>query len=322
MTIVPFSFTRANIGNKIDVTNPRTFSSWLLPSILCFATATFFCAKVSNAQQSGKTRDQEFQLGSQTAKGGFQNEDEIRDKLNDWQNDSDARRWLETMHYNIDSIEQVSASKPHGEKADVEVRVKTKTGERVEGISIKLVSNPQGFNQIDKRWLKTYAQMWTMPDDVHSALKLFVGEVAPTQKGRNTRRMFLDELTESQQQSIVDFFRSHREQIVSDLFAGDGQHAAGWVMVTLKNSSSKDGSKKKLDSMTSSINDEPKRVWKLCCSADTIAYFGEGEVLITPAGSLKIGRITMQRKGGDNGRESANMLQFKINPTELFELHR
>lgn len=27
----------------------------------------------------------------------------------------------------------------------------------------------------------------------------------------------------------------------------------------------------------------------------------------------------MQRKGGDGGRSSANMLQFKINPIKLFE---
>ncbi|MCB0512553.1 MAG: hypothetical protein H6552_05360 [Chitinophagales bacterium] len=37
-------------------------------------------------------------------------------------------------------------------------------------------------------------------------------------------------------------------------------------------------------------------------------------------GNFKIGRITMQRKGGDNGRETAKMLQFKINPAELFEV--
>ena len=51
-----------------------------------------------------------------------------------------------------------------------------------------------------------------------------------------------------------------------------------------------------------------------------IRFYGEGPIVITRAGSLKIGRITMQRKGGDNGRESANMLQFKINPVDLFEL--
>ena len=39
-----------------------------------------------------------------------------------------------------------------------------------------------------------------------------------------------------------------------------------------------------------------------------------GDIIVTDKGSLRIGRITMQRKGGDGGRESAKMLQFKINP--------
>ena len=36
-------------------------------------------------------------------------------------------------------------------------------------------------------------------------------------------------------------------------------------------------------------------------------------------GNLRIGRITMQRKGGDAGRATAKMLQFKINPVLLFD---
>jgi hypothetical protein len=47
--------------------------------------------------------------------------------------------------------------------------------------------------------------------------------------------------------------------------------------------------------------------------------FGSGEVLITKQGNLKIGKIGMQRKGGDGGRETAKMLQFKINPVELLK---
>jgi len=46
--------------------------------------------------------------------------------------------------------------------------------------------------------------------------------------------------------------------------------------------------------------------------------FGGGEVRITHRGSLRIGKITMQRKGGDAGRDTSKMLQFKINPMELF----
>ncbi|EMG87553.1 hypothetical protein HMPREF1396_00565 [Helicobacter pylori GAM114Ai] len=48
-------------------------------------------------------------------------------------------------------------------------------------------------------------------------------------------------------------------------------------------------------------------------------YLDDGIVEISKKGSLKIGRITIQRKGGDNGRESANMLQFKIDPTGLLD---
>jgi hypothetical protein len=45
----------------------------------------------------------------------------------------------------------------------------------------------------------------------------------------------------------------------------------------------------------------------------------DGDVKISPRGSLYIGKITMQRKGGDRGRPTANMLQFKINPIDLLD---
>lgn len=47
--------------------------------------------------------------------------------------------------------------------------------------------------------------------------------------------------------------------------------------------------------------------------------FCNGKIEITSRGNFKIGRITMQRKGGDSGRKTAQMLQFKINPAELFK---
>jgi len=60
--------------------------------------------------------------------------------------------------------------------------------------------------------------------------------------------------------------------------------------------------------------------WALEPINKVLNHFGNGEIKITPRGSFKIGNITVQRKGGDNGRESANMLQFKINPAELLDL--
>jgi len=242
------------------------------------------------------------ELGSKTAKAGFQNEDEIRDKFNNWMSDPDARAWLEAMQHSVADVSKVSASKPHGEKADVEVTVKSKSGERVERISIKLVSSPNGFNQIDKRWLKTYAAMWKMPPDVVEALKLFVGETPPPESSRDNRRMYLDELDQKAQQAVVDFFTANKDEIVSDLLAGDGEHAANWMMVTFK------------------ASDKPK--WVIRSSAETIKFYSDGPVELTRSGNLKIGRISLQRKGGDNGRDTAKMLQFKINPVQLFDINK
>ncbi len=237
--------------------------------------------------------------GSKTAKDGFHNEDEIRNKFDHWVTDGDARAWLAAMNHDPAEIESVTTSKPHGEKADVEVTVRTKAGETVDRISIKLVSSPNGFNQIDKRWLANYAEMWNMPRDVFEALSVYVGETPPRAQSRDSKRMYLDELDEKTQASVVDFFSTHKDEIVSDFLAGDGDHAADWMMVTYK------------------TIDGPR--WVIRSSFDAIKYFGSGDVRITKKGNLKIGRITMQRKGGDNGRSTANMLQFKINPVELFK---
>ncbi len=61
-----------------------------------------------------------------------------------------------------------------------------------------------------------------------------------------------------------------------------------------------------------------KSNWVLKSINHAMNVFADGPVRITNKGSLKIGKITVQRKGGDSGRESAKMLQFKINPVELF----
>lgn len=268
-----------------------------------FLRSTVLAALISGiflVAANGQTATQaQVKLGSETAKNGFKNEDEIRDKFNNWKADDDAKVWLGAMGYKLTEIEGVTATKPHGEKADVEIVVKTKAGERKEGISIKLVSSENGFNQIDKRWLSHYAKMWKMPADVEAALKLFVGETPPIKPSKDPKRMYLNELDPAAQKAVIDFFTANKETIVSDLFAGDGDHAAGWIMVALKSS------------------DKPR--WILRTDAYAIKFFGEGKVELTRNGNLKIGRITVQRKGGDGGRESAKMLQFKINPALLFE---
>ncbi|APZ94755.1 hypothetical protein [Fuerstiella marisgermanici] len=282
----------SKIRLRILVTAGRVSLAVLI--LCCFLERSFGQKSAPSATETTTV-----ERGSKTAKDGFKNEDDIRDRFNNWKQDDNAKAWLKAMNYRIADIENVNAVKPHGYKADVEVTVKTAKAIQVERISIKLVSSANGFNQIDKRWLATYAKMWKMPPVVVKGLKYFVGETPPYKASRRDERMYLNELPEETQKAVLKFFASHKKQIVSDLLEGDGEHRANWFMVTFKGS------------------DKPQ--WLIKPTADAVRFFSEGDVVMTRAGNLKIGRIGVQRKGGDNGRETAKMLQFKINPVQLFD---
>jgi len=244
-------------------------------------------------------------MGSQTARGGFKNEKDVIKRFNNWEKDEVAQKWLKAMGYEINDIEYVKAVKVRGQyKADIQVRIriliKLKSQEDLQNLQVKLVSNPQGFNQIDKRWVDRYAELWEIPKDIVKILKLFTGEIKPTRTGlRDERRMLFTEMDKNDQEKIVSFFKNKKILIVSDLLKGRGEFSADWVLVILK------------------ANNESK--WTLKSINEAMNVFGSGDVRITTQGSLKIGKIGMQRKGGDAGRDTAKMLQFKINPVELFE---
>lgn len=241
-------------------------------------------------------------LGSQTAKNGFINEDDIVNKFNNWKNDEDAKKWLLIMQYNLAEIEFVKAVKLSGFKTDVQaqVTVKLKQAIDVQNMQVKLVSNLQGFNQIDKRWVDKYVEMWNIPNVIISILKRYTGEIVPTiPNPQDKRRMFANEFEEKDQRLILKWLNDNKTLIVSDILKGRGQFSAEWTLVAQKlNSNSR---------------------WVLKPMNFCLNYFGNGEIEITKRGNFKIGRITMQRKGGDGGRNTANMLQFKLNPAELFD---
>jgi len=241
--------------------------------------------------------------GSQTAKNGFRNEDEIVKKFNCWTEDKDAQSWLSIMNYNLKEIESVEAVKISGFKTDVQVQVTIKLIKAidVENLQVKLVSNPKGFNQIDKRWVDNYAEMWNIPDSILSILKRYTGEESPSiHNPKDKRRMFATEFTSKEQNAILKWLKNNQSLIVSDILKGRGKFAAEWMLVAQKVS---------IDAR-----------WILSPMNFCLNHFGNGDVIITPRGNFKIGRITMQRKGGDGGRTTANMLQFKINPADLFDI--
>lgn len=243
-------------------------------------------------------------LGSKTAKSGFENEDDVVAKFNNWQKDLDAQEWLIAMNYKIDEIESVTAVKvPGHHKADVKIQVSIKLKKAIglENISLKLVTTSTGFNQIDKREIDKYVEMWDIPPDITEALRLFTGKIRPTVKGlKDPRRMLLTEMPKKIQNKIIEFFSKNKILIVSDLLKGNDEFSADWFMVVWK-----------------IPNENPK--WIIKDINFVLNFYGDGEVSITKQGSLAIGKIGMQRKGGDGGRPSSQMLQFKINPLVLFQ---
>jgi len=276
-------------------------------------------------------------LGSKTAKGGFANEKDICKKFNNWITDNEAKEWLQIMGYNSDKIDSVKAmqiptrikkedlekfsitERDYSEfvkfkKADAQIKIIIKIGSilKIENLSLKKVTIKKnklnsGFNQVDKRWVDAYQQIWHFDNEMATGLKLFTGEINPPKeitsktKLRDKRRVYLDELPGQLRDKIVDFLKNNKILIVSDILKGRGGLSADWMLVTRYD---------ELQNIT---------IWTLKDINTAMNFFGYGDVTVSKNGSLHIGKISMQRKGGDNGRDTAKMLQFKINPVELFK---
>jgi len=253
-----------------------------------------------------KNMDDKQKLGSKTAKDGFKNEYFVVDCFNNWKNNHYAQEWLKAMDYHLEDIETVEAHKIDGSyKSDVQVEIiiliKLKHLTDIQNLQVKLVSNKSGFNQIDKRWVETYQELWKIPSNVARILKHFTGELAPyEQNTKDSRRMFIDELSQQDQEALLSFLKNNQTLIINDILKGRGKFSAEWMLVIIK--------------------DEEPIKWVLKPINEVLNFFGNGEIKISPRGSINIGKITMQRKGGDNGRPGANMLQFKIDPTKLLEI--
>ena len=273
------------------------------------------------------------EIGSMTAKGGFLNENDICDKFLNFKTDTEAQLWLTLMGYDYSKVCTINAiqipvrinkKKALGlgvteekfeetskyKKADIQVKLEITIDNiiYVENISLKKADFSAGFNQVDKRPVSTYQKMWKFNKTVEESLNLFTGTTPPKEvlsneklnniKDSKQRRLFLDELSPKSFKEIKQFFENNKTLVISDILRGRGSLSAEWFLVTRKN---RDDT---LDWILKDIN--------TVCN-----FFSQGNVEMSPRGSLKIGRVTMQRKGGTPDPTS---LQFKINPLDLFEL--
>jgi hypothetical protein len=181
------------------------------------------------------------------------------------------------------------------------VQIKLKDAVDAENIQVKLVSNSTGFNQIDKRWLKDYNELWNIPSDVYKLLQYFTGELPPYKKyTMDACRMWFCEMSENEIESVLKWIGDNKVLIVTDILRGRGEFCAEWVLVAQKT--------------------ETDARWVLKNINEVMQHYSQGDVCLSPKGSMSIGRILMQRKGGDGGADTANKLQFKIEPLDLFDL--
>lgn len=254
------------------------------------------------------------ELGSATAKSGFQNEREMCKKFENWKEDLEAVNWLKVMGHDPTEITHVSTKNlPPGYKADIQIIINKGFKIYTENLSLKRTKEGANFNQIDKRWVDSYKEMWGLNKKITTALKMFTGEIRPQSlldSGiisknlfdalKDKRRFFLNEMTGDLREEIFNFFKNNKDGIISDLLKGRGEFAADWMLVTKYN----------LDKDTVD--------WVIRDIDSALRIFGSGGIKLSPQGSLYIGRVFMQRKGGDGGRPTANMLQFKASPIDLF----
>ncbi len=269
------------------------------------------------------------EFGSKIARSGFKNEQDVINKFNNWKADVHAQKWLIAMEYDlkkIESVEAISGSEAKKRlisegmrfdsgnvKTDVKVIVTIyfKNSSEPQNISVKLVTvrhtnsrnNHTGFNQIDKRRVEKYRQLWSMPENIEKTFKYFTGELPPYKPNtKDNRRMFFNEMDEPSVTELLEFITTKKVLIITDILKGRGALSVEWVLVALNIT--------KDDIIIDTM-------WTFKSINEVINHYSNGVVCISPRGSLNIARISAQRKGGDGGRETAKMLQFKFDPLEL-----
>ena len=267
-------------------------------------------------------------LGSQIAKSGFDNERLIIDLLNNWKKEDIGRNLLKKMGIDLNSIKSLKVQKAHPRnKADIVLVISESNQTKKHNISIKKYGyslsadgrvRKFNYNQIDKRTIDKAKERWKMPEDIANNLRKFVGEEGFTAKEllkkgeisrskydslRDKRRIFLDEMNKSIQNKIIDFFYKNKKKIVSDIIKGDGESSADWFLVD-ETELNQDKTIKKINRIT------------IISIQEAIDLFSFGNISLTNRGNLKIGKITLQRKGGT---PDPSKLQFKINPECVLE---
>lgn len=261
--------------------------------------------------------------GSRTAKGGFEIEAIVAETFEEWRSSPDAEDWLTVMSYDPQNIESVSASTPRGTgKADVILKIKKEdeSGYFEERISVKKTKN-SSYNQVSKRTVDDYAEMFDFSELTVKGLKKYCGEEGYRPKDLVEKgeldsseledlydaswhdppiRLSFKELSKEEKEAIKKDFNEKHEMIVKTILAGDPKEVDWYLAVRAQKKNEHYNVEKTLL--------EPIE--------QTVERYARGGFRPPSRSSFKVGKITVQRKGGTPDPEK---LQFKMNPWEIEE---
>lgn len=211
------------------------------------------------------------------------------------QGHEDSTKWLVNE---IDECpyERTGAKHRAGlEKPDV-VIYDLKSGREFAMISLKCcVDFRTGFNQIKRSSLKNFRKEFALPDNISALLTRYtVKRKKFLTKGKN--------YTNEELEGLKSYLSLNRKALMLSAFTGQAQKSkANWLLLHQwtppkweKNIARKDRS-------------------VLISMREVLKVFDDNPVSFSRYGTITFGAgITLQRKGGDNGEESANDLQFKM----------
>jgi hypothetical protein len=252
-------------------------------------------------------------LASKAARRGIETEDRLIRAIN--HKDLLGNKIIEYLqNYFKTTYKQVSASKARTHrKTDIIISCDYMNI----GVSVK--EYEADYNHLERNFVDYYSTKWQMSNIVYEGLKQFVGEVddhgrpvsidfieneakqlntSPGKLTKNRRKSF-NCLGPQIREEILKFFKSNKEKIIKDLFV-DEESIQFFIIVR---------------------REKNEICYYILPTEKVLTIYANGDVRVTRQGNLQLGKVVLQRKGGNHKTNSgwedkvASQLQFKIKPS-------
>ncbi|MHA1821952.1 MAG: hypothetical protein ACTSVC_15875 [Promethearchaeota archaeon] len=264
-----------------------------------------------------KEKEDKVKRGSRTAKGGFLNEEIILKYFKEWKTNKYGKRFLkeickyERIDFNL--VKEINVNRVGGKGGKADLVLEIPLFNKRLGISLKK-QEEQGYNHIDRRSAQFFAEKFKFSDiaklglykycgvEGYSPLELFESKKISEEeysalkdtplKGKTHREgkghFYFYELTKDEQKALLDEFKNKQIQILNFILKGEGKFKADYLIIT-----------KHIG--------EDQYLFYLEPINKTIER-AKGTVTPSKRGTIHMGKITIQRKGGTGG---ATQIQFK-----------